>query len=97
GNNRLRRNYAIIGLAMSELTKKLLNLYNDVKDAQKRLSIAGLETELNELRSTSQKADFWSDRPRAEDNMKRQARISEMIEPWQSLQNEIDELEGLVK
>lgn len=82
---------------MDDLSRGIASIAAKVDEALGRLNIGKLSAEIEELKKSSEKSDFWSDRTKAEGNMKQQARLSSRLEPWLALDKEVKELEELAK
>ena len=68
----------------------------EIDEAAHRLDIPSLCEQLEQLRSLSQQADFWSDTNRAQDVMKQIARLESRTEPWLRLQQAGREVQELL-
>jgi peptide chain release factor 2 len=77
---------------MDEQHKQAESLQADIADAWKRLEIAKLIDELEQLTHTSQESDFWSDSTAAQDTMRRIARLDARTKPWGELRSGIKEV-----
>lgn len=81
---------------MENLRKRAETLAKGVKEAAAKLQINTLEQEVAELTEQMQRPDFWEDTARATAVSKKQAAISQRIQPWQKLQAEAKELQELL-
>lgn len=68
----------------------------EIEEAVHRLTIPDLRDQLEQLKSLSQQADFWSDTNRAQDVMKQIARLESRTEPWLRLQQAGREVQELL-
>ncbi|HET7320423.1 MAG TPA: peptide chain release factor 2 [Candidatus Saccharimonadales bacterium] len=73
------------------------SLRADIADAASRLKIDQLTSELAELRTHSQKPEFWSDTETAQSTMKRIAELEARSAPWHDLQKAADDLYELTE
>jgi peptide chain release factor 2 len=73
------------------------SLRADIADAAGRLKIDQLTSELAELRTHSQKPEFWSDTDAAQSTMKRIAELESRSTPWHQLQKAADDLYELAE
>ncbi|MDB5164831.1 MAG: prfB [Candidatus Saccharibacteria bacterium] len=82
---------------MDDLTKQATDLRTSIRVALKQLNIDELAKQLDELRATSQQSGFWDDSTKAQDIMKQISKLEARVQPWQQLQNGIDEISELLK
>lgn len=82
---------------MDELIKRLSATEAVIRDATKQIGLPGLEKELEKLQEDAKAADFWSDNLKAQDSMKRQAKLQVMVEPWQKLEAELKDVKDLLE
>ncbi len=82
---------------MDELSRDIAKFASILDKAMERVGIEKLTKQAQKLEIESQKKDFWSDRPSAEENMKQQARLGERLKPWLVLKKELKEVQDLVK
>lgn len=81
---------------MEELLQKAEDLGAEIRQAAERLHLDELGKELAELKQESEAADFWQDNLRAQDVMKRIAKLEARVAPWQELlKNITDDIELL--
>jgi peptide chain release factor 2 len=73
------------------------DLVIEIDEAAARLDIAGLHDQLEQLRLTSQHAEFWNDSTRAQDVMKQIAKLESRVEPWLRLQQNGREITELLE
>jgi peptide chain release factor 2 len=72
-------------------------LQADVAGAVKKLEIDQLQKQLAELKSQSQKPDFWRDNLNAQAVMKKIASLEERTSPWLKLNSTTSDLVGLME
>lgn len=82
---------------MEQLKKQLDHLYVEVKAACDRLGIAGLEKQRDKLRAEMARSDFWQDNAHAAEASKKEAKISQQIEPWLSLRGDVEAMLALTE
>lgn len=66
-----------------------------VGQALQTLDIGKLEAELKDVQGQTAQVDFWADSTRAQEVMKRQAKLAARVEPWTKLRAELQELSEL--
>lgn len=77
---------------MSELGNKIKALSQNIEQACEKLKIDSLATQLDQLQTSSQSSDFWSDADQAQKVMKEIADLKSKTEPWLELKSAIVEL-----
>lgn len=77
---------------MDELITKASVLQDDVAVAVERLRLAALQRQLAELKSDSEKPDFWADNLQAQAVMKQIADLEARTAPWLEIQTQIKDL-----
>lgn len=82
---------------MQEEQQRAQELKADILQAMEKLDIKKLKKQLDELRESSQKPDFWDDSSAAQETMKKIARIEERIKPWLELSKRVSEMDELFK
>ncbi|OGL25794.1 peptide chain release factor 2 [Candidatus Saccharibacteria bacterium RIFCSPHIGHO2_01_FULL_49_21] len=82
---------------MEELAKQVKELRKQIDSSLDKIELADLAEELARLQAQMQSADFWQNAPRAQTISKEAASLARRVEPWQKLQQEIDELEELMR
>jgi peptide chain release factor 2 len=80
---------------MDDLKKRLDEISEAVEAATKKLDLATLEAELNDLEAAAQAPDFWADNQKAQVSSRRQADVASRLAPWQKLTKDIAELKEL--
>ena len=80
---------------MDDLTKQAGELQKEILAAVQQLRISELNQELEGLKTVSQQVDFWNDTLRAQDVMKRIAKLDARVQPWLLLQSGIHEVAEL--
>ncbi len=76
---------------MQELISQFTELKARLQEAIALLRIEKLQAEQAELTTISQTAGFWDDQNQAQQVMKQLASLQSRIEPWQNLQQQVDE------
>jgi peptide chain release factor 2 len=82
---------------MEEQSKRAAALGADINAAAGQLKINDLTIELDGLKLASQQAGFWDDSAKAQAAMKQIAKLESRVEPWQALQQTINEVNELLK
>jgi peptide chain release factor 2 len=82
---------------VEDQTKRAAVLQAQIRQAMDRLKIGELEDQLHKLQTASQQADFWNDSTKAQETMKKIAKLEARVQPWLSLQKGIGELNDLLK
>lgn len=82
---------------MESLNKRAEHLAQQVEESARRLNLAVLKAELENLRSQINDPDFWQDNQRAQQLSKQEADVARRAQPWLDLQKEINELNELIK
>jgi peptide chain release factor 2 len=81
---------------MDELKKQVNVLIQAVDQACRQLSIDELSNELDGLKKTVAKQDFWSNSARAQTTMQTIAKLENRVKPWRDLQNSLKEAKELL-
>jgi peptide chain release factor 2 len=81
----------------NQLRTNAADLAIEIAEAANRLNIAGLQDQLDQLRTVSQQPDFWNDSTRAQDVMKQIAKLEARAEPWQRLLKTSQEVAELLE
>ena len=68
-----------------------------IDEAARRLQVEQLGQQLDELQAASQQTDFWDDSTKAQDVMKRIAKLESRVRPWQELQKGIADIVEMLK
>jgi peptide chain release factor 2 len=76
---------------VDEQRKQAQALSAQLADAVSRLKVSDLQTELLAAVTASQQPDFWNDTARAQATMKRIAKLESRIDPWQTLQQAVND------
>jgi len=82
---------------MEQLQKQVKELRQAIEQSAQKMDVDGLQEELAMLQAQMQKPGFWNDPANAQAVSKSAASLKRRIEPWQKLQQEIDEIEELTK
>ncbi|HVX23969.1 MAG TPA: peptide chain release factor 2 [Candidatus Saccharimonadales bacterium] len=82
---------------MDELNKQAQELQTDLGVAFKRLDIAGLETQLQDLQVKAQAPDFWTDSTVAQGMMKQIASLEGRVQPWLKLRQGTHDLTEMLE
>lgn len=81
---------------MEALQKRAVALRQTVREAVEKAGIQKLAQEATELEQRMSQPDFWDDPAKAAVDSKKQAALSVRIQPWQRLQQDIDEIVELL-
>jgi peptide chain release factor 2 len=81
----------------NQLRATAADLKIEIDEAAARLNIAGLQEQLEQLRTVSQTPDFWNESTRAQDVMKQIAKLETRTEPWSRLQKTAQEVTDLLE
>jgi peptide chain release factor 2 len=81
---------------MSNLQNEIKALQFEVESAVTRLDIKSLASERERLKQQSADPDFWADNMKASKVMQRISELDERIEPWLSLQKDLQDLTELI-
>lgn len=79
-------------MSIKDLEQTATVLLSEVNDACTQLRIDEQSQELELLKTAAADPDFWQDSDRAQKDMKRQARLSNRIEPWLALRSHVKEI-----
>ncbi|HTB48491.1 MAG TPA: peptide chain release factor 2 [Verrucomicrobiae bacterium] len=82
---------------MEEQRKQAAALQPEINQALERLHITDLSQQLEELKTASQRPDFWDDSGKAQDVMKRIAMLEVRVQPWQKLHKSITDITELLQ
>jgi len=82
---------------MEEQRKQAAALQPEINQALERLHIAELSQQLDELKIASQQPGFWDDSGKAQDIMKRIAKLESRVQPWQKLHKSITDITELLQ
>jgi peptide chain release factor 2 len=82
---------------MEEQRKQATVLRTELEQTVRRLGIPGLNAQLEELWTASQRPDFWDDPAAARKTMKQLAKLETRVQPWTALQEELTELSELIE
>jgi peptide chain release factor 2 len=80
---------------MQELQKKAENLRKDVAQAAERLKLDEQIAELDKLRAEMADPGFWQDSQNAQQVSKREAGLTQRVQPWIDLQKSANEIVDL--
>jgi peptide chain release factor 2 len=82
---------------MEPLKKKIEQLKSEIDQACDRIELDKLQNELKQAREDMARPDFWQDNLKAQEVSKKEADLARRIEPWQKLQDSVDDLQELVE
>jgi peptide chain release factor 2 len=82
---------------MQPLKERADRLEKDFKTAAEQVDLKTLLKNQSELQQQSQKSDFWDKSDEAQNVMQKISKLETRTAPWQSLNNELDELDQLIK
>lgn len=81
---------------MQDTMQAVNQLDSEIKAVTEQIGLTQLEKELADLKDRSSAADFWQNRPSAEQQMKRLASLQTRVKPWQQLIKNLDEIKELI-
>lgn len=82
---------------MSELASETKDLITQVDDAIERLNVDAKAEELAKIDEQMTDPEIWQDNMKAQNLAKHQAKLKDLIEPWQKLKADIAELESFIE
>jgi len=82
---------------MEESQKTAEALAADIAQAAERLELGKHERELAALKTASQQPDFWQDNRRAQDAMRRIAKLEDRLAPWQDIRSRLADITELLR
>ncbi len=82
---------------MEEHLKQAGSLHEDINSAFRRLHIAELSHQLDDLQTAFNRPDFWNNSAKAQEVMKQIAKLESRVKPWQDLQKSIIEINELAQ
>lgn len=82
---------------MEDILPSTTQLQKDVHAATKKLQIESLRTELESLQKKAAQPDFWDDSHAAQETMKQISRLESRIQPWVTLDTQLNEIIELVQ
>lgn len=77
---------------MDDLEQPALDLQAEIEAAAERIDIDAMVAEKLELDDMAAKPDFWQDAAKAQEIVKRQAKLEKRIRPWLDLQQDTNDL-----
>lgn len=81
---------------MEDLKQQTLDLQTEVEAAAERLDIDALVKEKLAIDRQVAQPDFWQDASKAQEIVKKQAKLDQRIGPWLTLQKDIDDLSEML-
>jgi len=81
---------------MQPLKKRADELKSEIHTATKRLQIASKQQELDALDASLAEPEVWNDSTNAQDLSKQAAALRAVVEPWQTLTEQINDIEELM-
>ena len=81
---------------MQPLLKRVQHLRDEVTDAWQRLALDEKQQDLKDVDEKLADSAVWNDSDRAQQLSKQSAALRSQIEPWQSLQVQLVEIEELL-
>lgn len=81
---------------MEDLKQQTLDLRTEVEAAAERLDIDGLVKEKLAIDRQVAQPDFWQGASKAQEIVKKQAKLHQRISPWLTLQKDIDDLSEML-
>lgn len=82
---------------MSELSTKAQGLKSDLQEAMSRLDLESKISELADIDKQMAAPEVWQDNLKAQKLAKNQSKLNDLIEPWQKLSNDVDELMSFIE
>jgi peptide chain release factor 2 len=82
---------------MEPLKKKIEQLKSEIDQACDRIGLDKLQNKLKQAREEMARPDFWQDNLKAQEVSKKEADLARRIEPWQKLQDSVDDLQELIE
>jgi peptide chain release factor 2 len=82
---------------MDEQTKRAAVLLAEINQAAARLKVDELDSQLKELQAASQQPGFWDDSTKAQETMKRLAKLEARVKPWLDLQSQVNEVSEMLE
>lgn len=80
---------------MHEIKAQLDDLNQFIKDGLAKVDLPTKKTELEKLNKEMQAPDFWNDNGRAQEVSQKASNITKLIETWEGIDEEVEELIGL--
>lgn len=80
---------------MEQIKTQLNELAVAVASALKKIDAPKLQAEITALQTTMAKPDFWQDNMAAQKVVQRESKLRGQLEPWQSLQQDLTDLQEL--
>lgn len=77
---------------MDQINKQAAELANNIKAALQKLDSASLKSQIGNLQKQMAAPDFWQDNLKAQEVVKREAKLRAQLEPWQTLQKDVAEI-----
>jgi peptide chain release factor 2 len=77
---------------MYDIQKRAQSLQTELNRALDRIGFADLSNQLAELNKQCQAPDFWQDNLRAQEIVKKQAKLEKRVSPWLSLQKSLQDI-----
>jgi peptide chain release factor 2 len=81
---------------MEDLRQQTLDLQAEVEAAAERIDVDSLVKQKLELDEKTAKPDFWHDAGKAQEMVKKQAKLEQRTAPWLTLQKDIDDALELI-
>jgi len=86
---------ATLHVFMHEIKAQLDDLNQFIKDGLAKVDLPTKKTELEKLNKEMQAPDFWNDNGRAQEVSQKASNITKLIETWEGIDEEVEELIGL--
>jgi peptide chain release factor 2 len=80
---------------MDPLKKKIAGLKGEIDSAAERLKLKETAAQRDNLQKQMGQPDFWQDSSRAQEISKKEADLSRRVDPWITIQKQIDDLDEL--
>jgi peptide chain release factor 2 len=78
-----------------DILQRLANLQPAVDASLRQLKIVDLQADIDTIKTQQQEPYFWDDTTKAQATMQRFGKLTQMVEPWQNLQQLIKETQEL--
>ena len=82
---------------MQPLIKRIKSLSSDVQKAIQQLNLDDKQSRIHELEDDLAQPEIWNNPDNAQDKSKKLASLNSQVEPWTTLQAQIDDIEELME
>jgi peptide chain release factor 2 len=80
---------------MQDIHTQAQALQAEFNEARARIGFSELQQQRDELTTQTKATDFWEDPGRAQDIVKRQAKLEKRLAPWEKIQKSLDDIREL--